>query len=104
MQSKMAQEFFSYLQKEPPCIVYKSTKGKTIRTSDDIIDAIILTIVERESSNHQKQRQAIAYGEQLKQPVKAFEVMKYTLVFEFCGWRWHDGTPGVQRYNAKGWL
>ena len=56
----------SYLQKEPPCIVYKPKKGKQIRTSDDIIDAIILTIVERESSNHRRLKQAIAQSEQLK--------------------------------------
>ena len=38
-----------------------------------------MTIVERESSNHQRLKQEIAQSEQLKQALKTFEVMINTL-------------------------
>ena len=78
--------------------MYKSKKGKTIRTSDDIIDVIILTIVERESSNHQRLRQAIAQSEQLKQTLNALEVMINTLALANSADG--DGKAARQVFNA----
>ena len=49
-------------------------------TADDIIDAIAKNIIERETLNHQRQKQAMAQGEQLKQALKAFEAMINTLM------------------------
>ena len=55
-------------------------EGQQLRTSDDIIDAIAKTIIERDTFNHQRQKQSMAYCEQMKQALKAFEAMINTLM------------------------
>ena len=65
--------------KKSQLIEYKAKKCNKHRTSDDIIDAIARTTIEREAFNSQRQKQSVAYCEQLKQSLKALDAMVNTL-------------------------
>ena len=68
------------MEEESRLTKHKSRKGKQNKIPDDIIDAISRTITERESSNYQRQTQAIAYCEKFKQATKAVTAMLNTWI------------------------
>ena len=58
----------------------KPKKKRRPRAADDIIEAIISIITERELANYQRIKQAIAQSEQLKIALKTLEALICTLV------------------------
>ena len=60
----------------------KTKKKRRPKAVDDIIEAIILVIAERESSNYQRMTQVIAQSDQLKLALKILEACICTLTAE----------------------